>query len=157
MLRRVTQPPHIAGPLGCNNVKSSSARLPQKGLRQGRRLAGLLASRFLKKEGRWDICRIFANPAHANFCKAFSFVPFESSFFNLYFSRLAPMLACRWKVMEILKPVSNDICKLSKILSKPLFSVNMKDSVLSFTAANTDNAMKSNRPLLTKVNNILLL
>ena len=49
------------------------------------------------------------------------------------------MHACRWKVMEILKPVSNDICKLSKILSKPLFSVNMKDSVLSFTAANTDN------------------
>jgi hypothetical protein len=27
-------------PLGCNNVKSSSARLPQRGLRQGRRLAG---------------------------------------------------------------------------------------------------------------------
>ncbi len=49
------------------------------------------------------------------------------------------MLACRWKVMEILKPLSNDICKLSKILSKPLFSVNMKDSVFSFTAANTDN------------------
>ena len=35
--------------------------------------------------------------------------------------------------------LSSGNCKLSKDLSKPLYSVNMKDSVFSFTAANTDN------------------
>jgi hypothetical protein len=66
------------------------------------------------------------------------FFHLESLFFNLYFTRLAPIPACRWKVIEI-NPSATISASSQSALASLLYRVTMKDSVLSITAANTDN------------------